>query len=84
MLEDLKRKNRKVTFYLGDLIYKLYVSQSLRFFYTSEGLEQEKEVKRILRLLDYIRERIEKLEYVYPETGKEELEGSRYAEQEKA
>jgi hypothetical protein len=79
MLEDLKRKNRKLTFYLGDLVYKLYVSQSLRFFYTSDGLEQEKEVKRLLQLLDYLRERMEKSESAYPETKKVKQEAQIYA-----
>jgi hypothetical protein len=66
-LEELNRKQRKVTYLLGEIIYKLYQSKIIRFLYTSEGAEEEKEVKKTLKLLDYICERIKKLEEVYPE-----------------
>ena len=48
-IEELKRKYRKVAFLLGELIYKLKNDESVRFLYTSDGVEDEKEVERLLR-----------------------------------
>ncbi len=64
-VEELRRKYRKGVFVLGELIYKLYESGSVRFVYTSEGIEEEREVDKMLRLLDYMSARIAKLEETY-------------------
>jgi len=72
-VEELKRKHRKLTFLLGQLIYKLYQSQAIRFLYTSGGIKEEEEVGKMLRLLDYLNERIKKFEEIYyEEEGSEE------------
>jgi len=56
-LAELNRKYRKLTFRLGELIYRSYQEKSIRFLYTSDG-EDEKDINKTLRLLDYMEERI--------------------------
>jgi hypothetical protein len=64
-LEGLKIKHRKVTLLLGEAIYRLYKLKTIRFLYTSDGIEDEREVKKILNLLDYMVDRIKKFEEIY-------------------
>lgn len=64
-VEELRQKQKKLTFALGDKIRRLYKSQGVRFLYTSEGVEDEEGVNKLIRLLDYLDERIEKFEEIY-------------------
>lgn len=68
-LEELRQKQRKLTFLLGGTIHRLYKAGAVRFLYTSEGVKEEEEVLRLLRFLDYIEERISKLEQIYSDEG---------------
>lgn len=69
-LQELRQKQRKLTFLLGEKIENLYTSGLLRFLYTSDGVKDEEEVLKLLRLLGYIEERIAKLSHFY---GEDEL-----------
>lgn len=61
-LEELRLKKRKLVFVLGELLYALHKTQNIRFLYTSSGVPQEKEVQKLMRLIDYISGRIKKFE----------------------
>ena len=61
-LEELKRKQKKVFFVLGEMLYNLNQNGNVRFLYTSQGVAHEKEVDKTLRLLGYLAERIDKFE----------------------
>lgn len=60
-LEDLRQKQRKLTFLLGEKVENLYKSGLLRFLYTSDSVKEEEEVLRLLRFIGYLEERITKL-----------------------
>lgn len=60
-IADLNRKYRKVAFLLGELVHKLHRNETARFLCTTDGIEDEKEMHRLLNLLDYLDERIENL-----------------------
>ncbi|MBF0479918.1 MAG: HEAT repeat domain-containing protein [Candidatus Omnitrophica bacterium] len=75
-LDELRAKEKKLIFLFGETMYHLYKSQSVRFLYTSAGEEQEKEVTKLVRLLDYIEDRIAKLEELYAAEEEDEEEDS--------
>ena len=80
---DLNRKQRKIKLLLGDLISELYKNDRIRFLYTSEGIHKEKEVKKLLALINYLNTRISQVAEL-PETTElpkaEELPESKEAE----
>ena len=59
-MEELSRKHRKLVFLLGEVLYKLYRSELVRFLYTSDGVKDEEEVDKIISLLGYLDGRIVK------------------------
>ena len=65
-LEELKSRHRKVTFHLGDTINSLHKTQDIRLLYTSDGVKEEGEVKKSLKLLAYLEDRISKYKKVNP------------------
>lgn len=64
-LDELRQKERKIVFHLGETIYKLYKNENIRFLYTSDGVDQEREVRKVLKLLDYMADRIKTFEEIY-------------------
>ncbi|MBF0477922.1 MAG: HEAT repeat domain-containing protein [Candidatus Omnitrophica bacterium] len=71
-LEELRLKEKKLIYLLGETMFNLYKSQGVRFLYTSAGEEKEKEVTKLVRLLDYIEDRIVKIEEIYNEEDAED------------
>ncbi|MBF0503601.1 MAG: HEAT repeat domain-containing protein [Candidatus Omnitrophica bacterium] len=69
-LQELKDKHRKLVFLFGEQIHQLYKSQDINFIFSPEGRLKEKEIDRLIRLLDYLDERISDLQ----EDGLEEDE----------
>lgn len=62
---ELRQKQKKLTFLLGDKVRRLYKSQAVRFLYTSDGVEDEEDINKLIRLLEYLNDRIRKLEEIY-------------------
>lgn len=60
-LEELRQKQKKLIFLLGEKVEGLYRSGLLRFLYTSEGVKDEEDVLKLLRFLGYIEDRITKI-----------------------
>ena len=63
-LDDLKRKNKKLKYLLGELVHKLHTEESIRFLFTSQGVNEENNVKKTLELLNYLEKRILNLEEI--------------------
>lgn len=82
-IEELRQKQRKLTLVLGDKIYRLYRAQAIRFLYTSDGVVEEDEVNKLIRLLDYLDERIQKLEEIYRTDDESANEEEEIVEEEK-
>ncbi|HBR14152.1 MAG TPA: hypothetical protein DD723_01225 [Candidatus Omnitrophica bacterium] len=76
-LQEIKLKQKKLIFLFGEIMYHFYKSQDVRFLGTSEGEAKEKEVEKLVRLLDYLQERIQKFEEIYDDehpVGESEVE----------
>jgi hypothetical protein len=75
-LQELRSKQRKLTFVLGELLYGLYKVQHIRFLYTSYGVKREREVEKILKLLNHLTNRMKKFQELYSvESAPEEAKG---------
>lgn len=77
-IEEMRQKQKKLTLLLGEKVYRLYKSQGVRLLYTSEGVYEEEEVRKLVRLLDYLDERIQKFEELY---GDDEAAGEECPEE---
>jgi HEAT repeats len=66
-IDELIRKNRKLLYRLGEKIYNLHTDQSVRFLYTSDGVSNETDVTKLLRLIEYMTDRISKFEGIASE-----------------
>lgn len=72
-VEELLEKQKKLTFVLGETLYRLYRSQAVRFLYTSDSVEEEEGVRKLVRLLEYLEDRIRKFEEIYGKEDEEEM-----------
>ncbi|MBF0571449.1 MAG: HEAT repeat domain-containing protein [Candidatus Omnitrophica bacterium] len=70
-LQELKSKQRKLIFLFGEAVYKLYKSKEISFGFASEDRPKEQEIEKITRLLDYLDERITKIEELEDEDEEE-------------
>ncbi|MEI6437173.1 MAG: HEAT repeat domain-containing protein [Candidatus Omnitrophota bacterium] len=61
-LRELEQKQRKLIFLFGEKLFELSRTQDVRFRYTFEGESEKKEVDRLLTLMNYLEDRIEKLD----------------------
>ncbi len=75
-LEALRQKQKKLTFLFGELVYGLCRSDDARF----RPIAENKEAKKFLDLLDYLADRIDKIEALYSV----ELEAEAQAEEDEA
>lgn len=83
-MEELVQKQKKLTFLLGEKMYQLHKSLAVRFLYTSEGVSEESEVLKLLRLLDYLEDRTQIYQELYgEEEGEESSEEEESLEEEK-
>ncbi|MBF0521939.1 MAG: hypothetical protein HQL24_02665 [Candidatus Omnitrophica bacterium] len=61
-LDDLQLKKKKLLFLLGEAMSSLYKAQKLRVLYTSDAVDSEAEVLKLLRLMEHLQDKIKKLE----------------------
>ena len=73
-LEELAQKQKKLTFLLGEKMRELYKSSAVRFLYTSEGVSEESEVLKLIKLLDYLEDRTQIYKELYCEEEEESPE----------
>ncbi|MBF0531992.1 MAG: hypothetical protein HQL23_02725 [Candidatus Omnitrophica bacterium] len=61
-LQELQLLKTKLITLLGEVIGRLNQSGQLRLLYTSAAADNEKDVRKIFRLLDHVQVRITKVE----------------------
>lgn len=61
-LKELELKQRKLIFMLGEKLFDLLRTDDVRFRYTADGIDRQKEVDKLLTLMNYLEDRIEKLD----------------------
>ena len=56
-MNDINSKQKKLFYYLGNLLFELHKDNAVRFLYTTDGAKQEEEVEKVMGLLAYLDER---------------------------
>ncbi len=65
-MDGLKQKQRKLLYHFGETIYELYRAECIDFTFPSGNEALEKETSKLLKLLNYMDERIQKFEQADP------------------
>ena len=61
-LSELKQKQRKLLYHFGETLYNLYRADSIDFVFPAGNAWQEQETSKLLKLLNYMTERVRKFE----------------------
>ena len=67
-LQELRSKQKKLIFLLGEAVYKYCQSEDLSLDFLQEDGQAQQEIEKLVGLLDYIGERIEKVESAVPQS----------------